>query len=241
MPICSALLLSAVAASAQTSFHLGVRGGLNRALTTVDAAGTQDNRPAYAYSSSKSAIYTWQAGAVAEVIFGKISLQPALVFAQKGERFQSSIEQGDLVYASSATTGTTRSNWLELPLNVVYTIHRDHGLQMFAGPYVALAVGGRQNGIVDSQGMLIFTQPRVFNDALSYGSGTTNRRLDAGVNFGVGFRQGPMQMQAGYGLGLRNLHQADSSFPTSAYYHNFNADAAYNRIIQLTGTYFFTL
>ncbi|RZK25463.1 MAG: PorT family protein [Hymenobacter sp.] len=239
--LCPILLLSVATASAQISFHLGVRGGLNRALTTVDAAGTQDHRPAYGYSSDKSAIYTWQVGAVADVGFGKISLQPALVFTQKGERFHTFIEQGDLVYASSATTGTTRSNWLELPLNVVYTLHGDHGLQVFAGPYLALAVGGRQQGTVDAQGSLIYTQPRDFDNAISYGAGTTNRRLDAGISFGIGYRQGPVQVQVGYELGLRNLHQPDPSLPANNYYHDFNGDAAYNRVAQLTGTYFFSL
>jgi hypothetical protein len=37
--VAASLLLSVAPASAQTNFHLGVRAGLNRALTTQDAAG----------------------------------------------------------------------------------------------------------------------------------------------------------------------------------------------------------
>jgi len=47
-----------------------------------------------------------------------------------------------------------------------------------------------------------------------------------------------VQVQLGYGLGLRNLHQpADNG--RVAFVHDFGADAAYNRVAQLTGTYFF--
>ena len=67
-----------------------------------------------------------------------------------------------------------------------------------------------------------------------------NRRLDAGVNFGIGYRTSPLQVQLGYGLGLRNLHQPDGEIYYK-YSRNFNADTAYNRVAQLTGTYFSSL
>ena len=141
-----ALLLGAAPATAQTTFHLGLRGGLNRALTTLDPASTGSNLPAYAYSTSKSAIYAWQAGVVLEANFGKLAFQPALLFSQKGDKFELSSYEGDLIGYFSETTSTNHTNWLELPLNVVYTQHHDHGLQLFAGPYVALALGGRHYG-----------------------------------------------------------------------------------------------
>jgi hypothetical protein len=86
--LASALLLSATSAGAQTTFRLGVRGGASRALTTQSAAGNYtENFGSYAstFSADKSAIYSWQAGLAFEASFGKISLQPALVFTQKGE------------------------------------------------------------------------------------------------------------------------------------------------------------
>ncbi|RZK25072.1 MAG: PorT family protein [Hymenobacter sp.] len=245
--LAGSLLLSAGTVSAQTTFRLGVRGGANRALTTLAAASNGvdgfDN-----VSGDKSAIYAWQAGAVAEVNFGKLALQPALVFSQKGEKSQTALSSRDSGFPfNTQQTSTNRYNWLELPVNLVYTLHGDHGLQLFAGPYVALAVGGRQRGTTyPYYGPAIDTRPLDFDNQVSYGSDTPNRRLDAGVNFGIGYRQGPVQVQLGYGLGLRNLHQAS---PASAnpgitpfpFTHDFTADAAYNRVAQLTGTYFFSL
>ena len=236
-----AALLAAATASAQTTFRLGLRGGANRALTTLDGASNGVDGFTN-LSADKSAIYAWQAGAVLEVDFGKFALQPGLVFAQKGERLHTATSSRDIGFASYIDrTSTNRYNWLELPLNAVYTLHGDHGLQVFAGPYVALAVGGHQRGTVTNYSAYSWRAQNPMTSEIDagvvYGPNTNNRRFDAGVNFGVGYRQGPVQVQLAYGLGLRNLHQ-----PTAAdYAHNFDADAAYNRVAQLTGTYFFAL
>lgn len=235
-PLFAALVFSAATVSAQTIFRLGVRGGVNRALTTVDAANTSPRTSYFSYSASKSALVAWQAGVAAEINFGKLALQPALVFSQKGEQFKTVTILDGAVRTIDERTSNNRYNWLELPLNVVYTSHGDHGLQVFGGPYVALAVGGRQVGTLTTNSQ----NPRDFDDKITYGPTADNRRLDFGFNAGVGYRQGPVQIQLGYGLGLRNLHNPDSSLYYD-YGHNFNADAAYNRVAQLTGTYFFSL
>ena len=110
-----------------------------------------------------------------------------------------------------------------------------------AQPTYRLGVGGRQRGTNStySNGFAGFYRYD-FDGKVRYGSNTENRRLDAGVNFGVGYRKGPLQVQLGYGLGLRNLHQIDAD-ATADFVHNFREDAAYNRVAQLTGTYFFQL
>ena len=76
------LLLSAATASAQPTFRLGLRGGLNRASSTVEPSQTSPSSQ-YCYSASKSAIYAWQAGAVLEVTFRRFALQPALYFRRR--------------------------------------------------------------------------------------------------------------------------------------------------------------
>jgi hypothetical protein len=241
----AALLFSAAAASAQTTFQLGVRGGLNRALTTVDAASSATGLNTYEHSADKAAIYAWQAGLVLEAAFGKFAVQPALIFSQKGERFNTNVYYNGLGGGFAARSSTTnRYNWLELPINFVYTLHGDHGLQLFAGPYVAMGVGGRQTGTSYFAAPNIHYAPYEFDNKVTYGPNTSNRRFDAGVNFGLGYRQGPVQVQASFGLGFVNLHRdipnIDPGFsPLTAY--NFYNDAAYNRVAQLTGTYFFAL
>lgn len=236
-----AILLSAATVSAQPTFRLGLRGGLNRASSTVEPSNTSPSSQYY-YSARKSALYAWQAGAVLEVAFRRFALQPALIFSQKGEQFDAATSINGFAGVSSAEISTVnRFNWLELPVNVVYTLH---GFQVFAGPYVALGVGGRQHGTgkTTSFGILGF-RSYDFDGKIRYGSDTENRRLDAGVNFGLGYRKGPLQVQLGYGLGLRNLHQQPLAnvLHGNPFYHDFNADRAYNRVAQLTATYFFEL
>lgn len=248
LPLLAALLLSAATASAQTTFRLGLRGGLNRALTTVDPASNSSGSYPYSYATDKSALIAWQAGVAGEIRSGKFAFQPALLFSQKGNQFHTSTyASGFIGYSAQEATGTNRTNWLELPLNFVYTLHGDHGLQVFAGPYVALAVGGRQQGTRTYYEAAIDPLPAQvtdFNSSLLYGSGTGNQRLDAGLNFGVGYRQGPLQVQLGYGLGLLNLYEASSApLPLSGrdYGRQLGNEVSYNRVAQLTGTYFFSL
>jgi hypothetical protein len=228
-----------------------VLGGLNRALITQDAAGTySQNSGIYTatYAADKSATYAWQAGVVFEIGLGNVSLQPALIFSQKGSRFRTTSQANSpLGLSSRETTGSTRANWLELPLNVVYTLRSAHGFQVFGGPYVALAVGGRQRGIDTTYtpiGIAGGYRITAFNNQLSYGPTTPNRRLDAGVNLGIGYHQGPLQVQLSYGLGLVNLYQNPESLAYSGkdtYDRSPGEQVAYNRTAQLTGTYFFSL
>ncbi|MET4076727.1 outer membrane beta-barrel protein [Hymenobacter sp. UYCo722] len=232
--------LSAAAAQAQPTFRLGVRGGLHRATTTLDAASTGTGFYDFSYSADKSALYTWQAGAVLDIAWKKFALQPALLFSQKGEQFNTTSTFGGVAGTSGTSArSTNRYHWLELPLNLVYTVR---SVQLFAGPYVALGLGGRRQGTSYFTSPVAKYAPYDFNEKVRYGSDTHNPRLDAGVNFGVGYRQGPVQVQFGYGLGLRNLHRVPydgliAEFP----YHDFDADAAYNRVAQFMATYFFEL
>ncbi|RZK97612.1 MAG: PorT family protein [Hymenobacter sp.] len=241
----ASLLLNVATASAQKTFSVGVRGGLNRASTTLADASSFTGINAYNRTADKDAIYAGQVGLVLEAAFGKFAVQPALVFSQKGEKFNTDVYFNGVGGGLSArSTTTNRYNWLELPVNFVYTLHGEHGLQFFAGPYVAMGIGGRQTGTSYFSSPNAFYIPYEFDNQINYHSDTNNRRFDAGMNFGLGYRQGPVQVQAGFGLGFINLHRnipsIDPGFSPSTLY-NFYNDAAYNRVAQLTGTYFFAL
>ena len=235
-----AALLGSTSAAAQPTYKLGLRGGLNRAITTLDAASTGTDFFDFRYSADKSAIYSWQTGAVLEIDFGKFALQPALLFSQKGEQFNTASSFGGVNGRSGNTTRSTNQYyWLELPVNVVYSLCN---LQLFGGPYAALGVGGRRRGTILNYSPTAKFAPSEFNERIRFGPDTYNPRLDAGVNFGIGYRKGPFQAQFGYQLGLLTLHRSNAEgligeFP----YHDFNTDDAYNRVLQLTGTYFFKL
>jgi hypothetical protein len=245
----ASVLLATASAAAQTKpvFSLGVRGGLNQVITTIDPAVTQAGNQPFSFSTNKSALTSWQAGLVGEARFGKLAFQPALLFSQKGEHVVFNTILDGIARTYSNQESTNRYNWLELPLNMVYTLHGDHGLQLLAGPYLALGVGGHQQGRTTGYyGPAVDIWPGEYENRISYGPGTYNRRLDVGLNFGLGYRLGPVQVQvqASYGLGLRNLHMDDGIdylIGGQGFYHKYQADAAYNRVAQLTGTYFLKL
>ncbi|WP_143080174.1 PorT family protein [Hymenobacter arizonensis] len=235
-------LLSVTAASAQTTYRLGLRGGGNRATTTLDAASSGASGP-FSYSTEKSSILAWQAGAVLEIAFRNFSLQSAMLFSQKGESLNTSsnVEYTNatfgIINSGNNTRSSNRYNWLELPVNVVYQVSN---FQLFGGPYAALGVGGQRRGTTLSYHPAIKYAPYHFNDKIRYGSDTYNSRLDAGLNLGIGYRRGPMQVQVAYQLGLVNLHPSEP-YLLYDYGHDFARDAAHNRVVQLTGTYFFDL
>jgi len=225
----------------------------------------------YQQDYTRSAIFAPQFGAVLDVRFGKLALQPAVLFSQKGVE-QELIETGTTTYtytpsqpyqSSSKTTyhTTSRVNYIEIPLNLVYTSGGDHGFQVFAGPYIAFGVGGRAeleyesrttstnsngNRYDYSYGNTFF----VFRDAYPGPAADTPnigvapfeassgsivaRRLDAGINAGIGYRFRMLQLQLGYGLGL--LNQQPGNAPTFIR----EMPEYTQRVAQLTATYFFS-
>ncbi|MCC3155979.1 PorT family protein [Hymenobacter sp. 15J16-1T3B] len=242
-----ALLLSATAASAQTTYRLGLRAGLNRANVTQQVPD-QNTSLTYSGTQQKSARLAGQFGVVLEAARGPLALQTGLLFSQKGTviRSQVTLTSFDSPQYNLYRDGRTvaRYHWLELPLNVVYSPGRS-GLQLFAGPYVAVGVGGKAATVIHNSSndptQQVVPTTR-FTDKIEYGPseagngtlsirGYYSRRLDAGFNAGIGYRRGPVQLQLGYGLGLLNLYQSSVTDQPSI-------QGGYNRVAQLTGTYF---
>ena len=244
------LLLAASASQAQTSISFGPRLGAN--LTTFSYSGTSTGLDATNHQVGV------QVGGTLNLSFGKVAFQPSLLFSQKGAELKGSEQEtnGSITTKVNATL-KPRLNYLELPLNVVYTTGGDHGFQVFAGPYLAVGVGGGGSYKValDSNdpdiaqlipngeypGSLHVDYSDRQNDNSSAGSGNsfgapaitfTARRFDAGLNAGVGYRVGPVQAQLGYGLGLVNFVPNDSDGADTG-------SKAYHRGFQLAATYFF--
>ena len=239
-------------AQAQTAIHFGPRLGGNYSSATFNnlekLAGAGAN-----VSSSRSSLAGVQVGVAASIGSGPWLVQPALVFSQKGVKQTATTTAtfGTETITENATV-VSRVNFLELPVNVVYAFGADgQGLQVFAGPYLAVGVGGK----AEYTEKLTSTNPNsLFNlevsgaQTFAFGNtfaerdpnGTSQqqqydaraRRFDAGVGAGVGYRAGPFQVQLGYAFGLLN---AQPDYPASFKLPN---DTGYHRNAQLTATYF---
>lgn len=233
-----AALLTGLApvAHAQTTFGLGPLVGGN-------AASARYGESTYPVKGRAGV----EAGLQGEAGFGHFALQPALLFSQKGfgPTLEDEYELGD----HKTTTAAYRLNYLTLPLNVAYALQADgRGLQVFAGPYVGLLVGGRYT-TTTTHDPAVNAQPdthgagSVVARNAGPASGAANgpfysRPVDAGLQFGVGYRLGHALLHVGYSRGLRNVaadrQETDSNTgkmftsPRTPYYNRaFQVSLAY--------------
>ncbi|MBF9141137.1 porin family protein [Hymenobacter properus] len=146
-------------------------------------------------------------------------LQPALLFSQKGFGINDNYTEESAGQTTIIVTKSTyRLNYLTLPLNLAYNQRADgQGFCLFAGSYAGVLLGGTySNGISysvrtprsASGGYSEFSGPVAGGDYFSNTFGDKAyycRRFDFGVQGGLGYRHGPLLVQAGYSLGLRNL------------------------------------
>lgn len=231
----TALALLAGAQSANAQFSIGPRLGLNLANVsyTGDVAGNPDPKIKVGF----------QVGAAANIpLADKFAFQPALLFTQKGfKQDQSETETFSGVVVTSTAKGTAAFNYLEVPLNFVFTTGGENGFQVFAGPYLAYGVGGKiESSITVKDDSGLINESHSSNQPVKYASKNGSgdyayvRGFDVGLNGGLGYRQGPFQVQAGYGLGLSNLIPTNEDGSEESY-------KVYNRVIQVSATYLFSL
>ena len=251
--LAAGLALAATSARAQATISFGPRVGGNLATASFNALESLSSANGYSIDYQKAPIVAPQVGMVLNMQWGNWAFQPALLFAQKGVKQTVAVELNSSSFSIRENINvTSRINYLELPLNAVYTLGGDTGFQLFAGPYLALGMGGKatythdvtatSNGVSESyseNGAAGYTFASQFTDPNSPNSSSSNifataRRFDAGIAGGVGYRRGPVQVQLGYSIGLLN---AQPDYPASYQMAN---ETGYHRSLQLTATYFVT-
>ena len=266
-PVAALLLLAPLASQAQGKMSFGARLGGNLSKSTINLLSDvgQVSTPNLSFDYTQSYVLGAQGGVVLNMQWGQWAFQPALLFSQKGVKQKLDLTvQDDGFRISGDVSITTRVNYLELPLLAVYSTGSEGtGFQVFAGPYLAVGVGGQntndlkvavsdpsnpkdsftfyQNKAVELTFGDEFTEPNNnvgggIDGLLDTGildTFATTRRFDAGVTAGIGYRTGPVQVQLGYSLGLLNTQP---SYPA-----NFGLDSekSYNRAVQLSATFFF--
>ncbi|RZJ91159.1 MAG: PorT family protein, partial [Hymenobacter sp.] len=206
----SSLSLAALAAQAQTTFSIGPLASLNVVGASNTATSTTTN-------TSTTIIYRlgFEAGLQSILQFGHLAVQPSLRFSQKGFHRH----YGYDLYSSYTDY---RLNYLTLPLNVAYSLRTDgQGFQVFAGPYVALLLGGNYQLTTDERGPFGsidssegHIKPGKFDPYASLYSTSNDRycrRFDAGVQAGLGYCYNKFLVQADFAFGLSDLALLSSS------------------------------
>jgi hypothetical protein len=222
LPLLVGSLLVASAAQAQATFSVGPRVGLNVSTAHFPSGQTW---PEQVSSTSRPGV---EAGLTSTVQLGHFAVQPSLLFSQKGYRSSGYRLLIDMVIPYEEEV---RLNYLTLPLNFAFTLGRDgQGLQVFAGPYVSLLVGGNYTTKISSFSEVT---DKVKAASTSDGRSRYAQRFDGGLQAGLGYRLKDFQLQASYSLGLRNsavqLQYTGRVFD--------NEPAYYNRAFQVSLSY----
>ncbi len=161
-------------------------------------------------------------GAAVDIGFGDlIGLQTGLMFSQKGSK----VEEDDWKTSQSFS-------YLEIPAHLAIKIK---SFQIYAGPYLSIGIAGKGKweDATESGDYKLKPSGKVkladFQD-----DDTPYNRLDLGLNFGVGYKIGPVLINAGYSLGLGNL---TPNYDEEGY----NRDDAKisNRVIVISASFFF--
>ena len=211
------MLLAAPVVQAQSTLSVGPCVGLN--LSTFHYRGSlgfgteahSDYRPGFVV------------GVQASVGAGRWVLQPAVLYAQLGHRLHG---VGSYWSATQPVSQEVRANYLLIPLTVARTQHANgQGLQVFAGPYLGILLGGHAR-VENEYGV---TVGDVANAHQDHNDGTFySQRFDAGFQAGVGYRQQAWLVRATYCLGLHSMSVSyDPSRGSSPYYQSYYYNQAW--------------
>ena len=170
---------------------------------------------------------------VSYTINKKMSIQHGLQFSSKG--FSNDLEQYEQEGVSIDGYNTQSYYYLEIPIHLIYKLNRK--IQVFAGPYFALGIGGKQkwdytiSSTSDSENYKDekLNKPIFTNDYMSNLENGENpySALDFGLNFGLGYQAKYVLINIGYSHGLGNLSLVDSdTFKIS------------NKVISISASYF---
>lgn len=228
------------AAQAQVKCSIGPQVGYTLSTTHFTKYTNQFN------ASYRSGI---EIGVLASLRVRHFALQPAIVYAQKGYGLDFTIP-GDFATEELRYTGTTRLDYLTFPLNLVYSQHATgQGWQVFAGPYLSRLVGGRYSaklsidrgstGINNPNPAMAGLTGKVASES-NYDPTTANtiysKRVDAGLQGGVGYQYQRCLLRATYSLGLRDVQY--KKFVANVDFGELNMPA-YNRAFLFSFTYLF--
>ncbi|MBO2007600.1 porin family protein [Hymenobacter negativus] len=189
-------------ANAQDGFSFGPQLGGNLSILHASTHATTlgQLRPGF------------EAGVLAAWQHQHWSLQSGLCFSQQGTSNYAR------PYTLVAESIDYRLNYLQLPLAVAYALRpTGRGLQVFAGPYLSLLVGGKQDTRAGNA-PVVSTPVRRAGGTPSYDNAVYTQGLDAGLQAGLGYRTERLLFQASASLGLRDLSVSPADVLHSPYY-----------------------
>jgi hypothetical protein len=220
-------------AQAQTTFSLGPQVGLN--VTTA----TYSHNAVSPYDLHTAPLSRLEVGLVATMGAGHFLLQPALLYSQKGF-----VLKGTLLPTASPTSRpiaaqvTSQLNYLTLPLNFVYAQKANgEGFRLFGGGYVGLLLGGKRKVRDEYANTNSFASIYESESPIKPGNNSASstdfyaKRLDAGLQVGLGYQYQSALVQLTYSAGLTNPAVTYPPLPSE------NSPSYYNRALTISLAY----
>ena len=194
------LLLTSILASATTitfaqSVNFGIKAGIN---FSTERYAVSD--PGLTMGSKTG----FHVGVIADLSIQQFSIQPGLYFITKGgtDTYQGSYTNtpnSDFKQQSS-----TKLNYLELPVNLLYHLKITPELNVFfgAGPYLGYGLSGKFHTTYSGymQGTVDYNLSFRENQLAGY------KNPDFGANFMIGERLKHFTLDVNYSLGLVNVY-----------------------------------
>jgi|SRR6056297_889525 len=228
-------IVLAFAVASQAQIKIGAKAGVNINNMAFDYANS-DFEP-----ETKMGL-GFHFGATAEYgVSDQIAVQSGLLFTRKGYSLDLESDLPDGVSVDGYAR--TMVNYLEIPIHAAYKFG---GFQVYAGPYFAFGIGGKNkwdvtvsgDGFEESDSDETSLKP-VFGE-VDYENldedESPYRAFDAGLNFGIGYQMDKLLINAGYSLGLVNT--APSSVKGNDDYDAADQKATH-RVISVSVSYFF--
>lgn len=196
-------------ANAQIAF--GIQAGAN--LATAKSEYTSGG---IKYSEKGKPKFGFIVGLVADIPFSSsISFRPELNFIQKGGKYSSSVTNSGI---TSASTEAVSLNFIELPLNFVYSLAAGPGrFCVGAGPDISFGLSGKDKYTSTVSGQGFPTQTSSGDVKVKFdGKKSADvppgdndmhlKRVDFGANAFVGYKLNMgLFFNLGYTIGLSNL------------------------------------
>ncbi|MGO4291101.1 porin family protein [Chitinophaga sp. RAB17] len=199
--LCTAALVGSLYTQAQVTF--GLKAGFSAANMSSKFEG--DSGIAGGKADTKM-IPAFHAGVIVDIALDdQLSLQPGLFFSQKGAKLEAVTP--DLLDRPVTIKTTTRLNYLELPVNLLYK-HQTGSGKLFAGlgPYFAYGISGKMKMTSPDLATINHEDKVKFKNSTEYSATEIYvKPFDAGANFTVGYElKMGLQFSVNYSLGLVN-------------------------------------
>lgn len=237
------IFLACLTFSASAQIEIGIKVGGNLSNIHQDFKDSDEEMP----TKMKVGFHV---GLTSDIPINEMfSFQPGLLFTTKGYNYDLDelVEEDDNPVKSTNAVEVdgymrTSLNYIEIPLNIAF---KTGDLQIFAGPYLAVGIGGKHKADF-SYSIMGYEETEKYEIKLKPAFGEVDYEelgededafsaLDYGLNFGVGYRLGPVLIQGAYSLGLGNItpkYKDDDDNDRSDYKMT-------NRVITLSVSYFF--